>query len=108
MRKHGSLARGVAGLARRWFGVAPGLEQRIPELDYRKADGTVMHAIMDVVLPHIGGRELIDVTVRQSAAGGAAARRAAARRDGVPSRTAEQQNSRSTLGTRRVSWWLLQ
>ena len=90
LRKHGRLARAVAGLARRWDDVDPSLEQRIPELDYQKADGTVKHAIMDVVVPHISGRELIDVTVRQGAAGSTTARRAASRRDGFPSRTAEQ------------------
>ena len=91
LKKHGRLARATAGLARRWYGVEPRLEQRIPELDYQKADGSIKHAIMDVVVPHNMGRELIDVTVRQGAAGSAEARLAASKRDGVPSRRAEQQ-----------------
>ncbi len=57
LRKHGRLARSVAGLARRWYDAEPSLEQRIPELDYQKPDGTVKHAIMDVVVPHISRRE---------------------------------------------------
>ena len=90
LRKHGRLARAVAGLARRWYDAAPSLEQRIPELDYRKPDGSIKHAIMDIVVPFLGRRELIDVTVRQGAAGSAEHRLAASRRDGVPSRRAEQ------------------
>ena len=44
-----------------------------------------------VVAPLLGGRQLIDVTVRQGASGNGAARQAAARRDGVPSRRAERE-----------------
>ena len=90
LRKHGRLARAVGGLARRWYAAEPSFEQRIPELDYQKPDGSVKLAIMDIVVPYLDRRELIDVTVRQGAAGSAEHRRAASRRDGVPSRRAEQ------------------
>lgn len=90
-KKHTALAKAVAGLARRWYGVEPGLEQRMPELDRVRPDGSTQTAIMDVIVPAIASRQLIDVTVRQGATGTAAARLAAARRDGVPSRRAEKE-----------------
>ena len=89
MRKHGTLEKGVAGLARRWYGVEPATEQRVPELDRILPDGRVLTAVLDVVVPLLSGRQLIDVTVAQGAAGTAADRLAASRRDGVPSRRAE-------------------
>ena len=46
---------------------------------------------MDIVVPMGGRIEFIDVSVRQGAAGSAAARLSAARRDGMPSRRAEQE-----------------
>jgi len=91
LRKHGGLARAVGGLGRRWYVVEPLYEQRIPELDKMLPNGELLTARLDVVMHLLSGRQLIDVTVRQGAAGSAAARAAAAKRDGVPSRTAEQE-----------------
>ena len=56
-----------------------------------RPNGSVEHAILDVVVPHLDGRKLIDVTVRQGAAGNAAARLEASKKDGVPSRRAERE-----------------
>ena len=91
LAKHGRTARAVAGLARRWYDLEPGLEQRVPELDRQKADGSVEHARLDVAVPLLAGRQLIDVTIRQGAAGSTAARSEAAKKDGAPSRRAERE-----------------
>ena len=95
LTKHGRTARAVAGLARRWYDVDPGLEQRVPELDRQRADGSVEHARLDVAVPLLSGRQLTDVTIRQGAAGNAAARLQASRKDGVPSRRAERKKART-------------
>ena len=91
LTKHGRTARAVAGLARRWYDLEPGLEQRIPELDRQRADGSTEQARLDVAVPLLSGRQLIDVTIRQGAAGNAAARLQASKKDGVPSRRAERE-----------------
>ena len=91
LKRHTGLEKAVAGLARRWHGVEPKLEQHITELDTQNADGTTRRAVLDVVVPCIGGRQLIDVTVRQGDAGTPAAVRAAAAKDGLPSTRAEQE-----------------
>ena len=91
LKRHAGLEKAVAGLARRWHDVEPQLEQHLPELDQQNADGTTRRAVMDVVVPFIGGRQLIDVTVRQGDAGTRTAVRAAAAKDGVPSSRAEQE-----------------
>ena len=104
LRKHGRLSRATAGLTRRWYAVEPGLEQRIPELDRQRPDGSTEHAILDVVAPLLSGRQLIDVTVRQGAAGSAAARHAASRRDGVPSRVAEREKHGRYPGNELVAF----
>ena len=51
LKKHGRLARAVGGLTRRWYAVEPAFEQRVPELDRQKADGSTEHAILDVIAP---------------------------------------------------------
>ena len=91
LTKHGRTARAVAGLARRWYDLEPGLEQRIPELDRQRADGSVEYARLDLAVPLLSGRQLIDVTIRQGAAGSAAARLKASKKDGLPSRRAERE-----------------
>jgi len=91
LKRHTGLEKAVAGLARRWYDVEPRLEQHITELDQQNADGTTRRAVLDVVLPFIGGQQLIDVTVRQGDAGTPAAVRAAAAKDGLPSTRAEQE-----------------
>jgi len=91
LKRHIELEKAVAGLARRWHGVEPKLEQHITELDQQNADGTSRRAVLDVVVPFIAGRQLIDVTVRQGDAESRAAVRAAAAKDGLPSPKAEQE-----------------
>ena len=91
LKRHTGLEKAVAGLARRWFDVEPLTEQRITELDQNNPDGTIRRAVLDVVVPFLSERQLIDVTVRQGDAGSGAAVRAAAKKDGVPSTRAEQE-----------------
>ena len=90
-KKHTALARAVGGLGRRWYQTEPKYEQRIPELDRQLPDGRLLTAKMDVVLNLPAARSLIDVTVRQGAAGRPGVRLAASRRDGAPSRAAERE-----------------
>ena len=70
----------------------------MPELDRQKADSSTEHAILDAIALLLSGRQLIDVTVRQGAAGSAAARLAASRRDGMPSRVAEREKHKRYPG----------
>ena len=49
------------------------------------------YARLDVAVPLLCGRQLIDVTIRQGAAGSAAARLKASKKDGLPSRRAERE-----------------
>ena len=69
--------------------VTPQFEQRLPELDYVKQDGSVKRAIMDVVHGHPQmGRLWIDVAVVSPQAGDAAHQLRATRVDGAAAKEA--------------------
>ena len=104
VKRHTALEKAVAGLGRRWYGIEPATEQHIVELDRVLPNGNTQRAVLDVVLPLLSGRQLIDVTIRQGDAGRAAAVHAAAKKDGVPSLRGEQEKHARYPGTQLVAF----
>ena len=82
-KRHNAIARALGLFLKQTTDVTPEFEQRLPQLDYVKQDGTTKQAIMDVVHEHPQlGTLWVDVSVVSPQAGDAARRMQAARKDG--------------------------